>query len=98
MSEIARNAYWCRFFADDAKPNAWDNSIADRFFCTGEREKAPRLIMCVLVHAPSQEAAWTRIEALYPEAVEDSTKQEDSLEWRPGNRFPGLLPLVADAP
>ena len=92
------SAYWCRFLAGDLRSVVAANSANmhdGRFFVTGERMSGS-LTVCVLIHAPDVAAAWAEVRRCFPEAACDSLEPV-AMDWRPGDRFPGLEPLVLSA-
>ena len=93
------NAYWCRFFASDGRPVASvynRKNHESRVFVTGARAALDDNIevpVCALIHAADPDVAWREIRRCFPEAACDSLDPKP-MDWRPGDRFPGLVPLT----
>jgi hypothetical protein len=94
---MANKAFWIRFYANDTRavPEAYDRAMHHkRFFCSGERGGALPMVMCCLAHADSEDAATAEVRRCFPEAVIDFCEPR-AMDYRPGDRFPGLVPLTA---
>lgn len=90
-------AYWTRFYTkhNSAKIEPGGNY----FYCTGEDFNDPPMkTICCLVYTSDDEEDGNRviryIERFYPDVKIDFFIEKPYPDWRPGDRFPGIEPLV----